>query len=219
MTIVFCLPGQSYSGRFLECWSDLLASCILKGVTPIMRQEYTSNVYLARNMILEPDILKRGFPMNGVEPLRGTGYDWLMWIDSDAIFRPEDMWRLMKHDVDICTGSAITNMQQGRLQWGFYNSDGSCEFAIKTDLDRYNRNEKGLIEVEFTGFHFILIRRGVFEKLTYPWFHPILKQVKDQIYFPSEDVSWSKRAIDSGFKICVDPEVKLGHLKTVTLLP
>jgi hypothetical protein len=217
MTIVFCLPGQSYSGLFLERWSDLLASCILKGVTPIMRREYTSNVYLTRNMILEPDILKRGFPMNGVQPLRGTGYDWLMWIDSDAVFRSEDVWHLMDHNVDICTGSAITNMEQGRLQWGFHNSDGTCEFARKIDLDKYNRNDDGLIEVEFTGFHFLLVRRGVFEKLGYPWFRPVPKVMKDQVFFPSEDISWCSLAIEAGFKIHVDPTIKLGHLKAVTL--
>ncbi len=219
MTVVFCLPGRQYSGRFLECWSDLLASCYSRGVIPLMRREYTSNVYLARNMILKPDILLKGFRTRDARPLEGSEYDWLMWIDSDAVFNTGHFWRLIKYDVEIVAGSAITNMEQGRLSWGRYNADGSCEFAKKDEVANYERTPKGLIEVDFTGFHWLLVRRGVFEKLDYPWFRPTTKIVRETIYFPSEDVGWCDRIRDLGLKMHVDPECKIGHEKPVTLVP
>jgi GT2 family glycosyltransferase len=219
LVVVFCLPGRSYSGRFLECWSDLLASCYSRGVTPLMRREYTSNVYLARNMILKPDILLKGFKTRDARPLEGSEYDWLMWIDSDAVFNTSQFWRLVKYNVDIVAGSAITNMEQGKVSWGMFNKDGSCEFCKKDDFGELKRDEQGLFEVDFTGFHWILIKRGVFEKIEYPWFQPITKKIGENIYFPSEDIGWSMRAREAGFKIMVDPECKIGHEKPVTLMP
>jgi GT2 family glycosyltransferase len=192
----------------------------MKGITPIMRREYTSNVYLARNVILRPDGLTNGVKVKEALPLEGSPYDWLMWIDSDAIFKPDDVWRLLKHDLDICAGSAVTNPQEGKLSWGNFNKEtGACDFATRLTVPNYPKNEKGLVEVEFTGFHWVLIKAGVFEKIEYPWFRPTVKRVGGFVYFPSEDISWSMAAMEKGFKIYVDPECKIGHEKSVNVMP
>lgn len=219
MKVVFCLPGHSYSGRFLECWSDLLASCIMKGVTPVMRREYASNVYLARNLVLLPGILEKGFRQKDVKPLEGSQYDYLMWIDSDAVFSPDDLWKLIDYDVDVVSGSAITNAEKSKLNWGLYNSDGSCEFAYRKEAASYPKTDKGLVEVDFVGFHWVLVKYGVFERMKYPWFRPITKRVGENIYFPSEDISWCMDAKEAGIKIMVDPECRIGHEKPLTLVP
>jgi len=218
MRVVFCLPGHHYSGRFLECWSDLLASCLMKGVTPIMRREYCSNVYLVRNLLLQPHLLERGIPVGDVKVLEGAPYDYLMWIDSDAVFDPDKFWMLLKHDVDIVAGSAITNATEHRVSWGMLNEVGACDFAVKEKIADYPKNEKGLISVDFTGFHWVLIKKGVFEKMAYPWFQPVVKRRGKNIVFPGEDISWSALVKDAGFEIFVDPECRIGHEKSLVLV-
>lgn len=212
------MPGNQYSGRFIECWSDMLASCILKGVTPVMRREYASNVYLARNLVLLPGILERGFKQKDVRPLEGSPYDYLMWIDSDAVFSPNHLWDLIKYDVDVVSGSAITNAEQQKLNWGLYNADGACEFAYKKDIENYKVDDKGLIDVDFVGFHWVLMKYGVIERMKYPWFRPITKKVGENIYFPSEDISWCMDAKEAGIEIKVDPYCRIGHEKPLTLV-
>ena len=51
-TIVFCLPGNSFSGKFLDSWSSLLAACISNGIRPIISRKSSCNIYYVRNMCL-----------------------------------------------------------------------------------------------------------------------------------------------------------------------
>ena len=39
--IIFCLPGREFSGRFLQCWTELVYACLSNGIQPIMSQHYS----------------------------------------------------------------------------------------------------------------------------------------------------------------------------------
>ena len=71
--------------------------------------------------------------------------------------------------------------------------------------------------VDYTGFGWVLIKKGVFEdkKMTYPWFAPKMQvfesgAVQDMC---GEDVSFCLDAIDAGFEIWCDPRIRVGHEK------
>jgi hypothetical protein len=34
--VVFCIPGSSFSGKFLECWTNLVAWCLKNNIQPIL---------------------------------------------------------------------------------------------------------------------------------------------------------------------------------------
>ena len=72
--------------------------------------------------------------------------------------------------------------------------------------------------VDYTGFGWVLIKKGVFEdkKMTYPWFAPKMQvfesgAVQDMC---GEDVSFCLDAMDAGFAIWCDPRIRVGHEKT-----
>ena len=72
--------------------------------------------------------------------------------------------------------------------------------------------------VDYTGFGWLLIKKGVFEHegLPYPWFAPKMQifesgEVQDMC---GEDVSFCLDAIEAGFKIWCDPRIRVGHEKT-----
>ena len=70
--------------------------------------------------------------------------------------------------------------------------------------------------VDYTGFGWVLIKKGVFEKLPYPWFAPKMQvfesgAVQDMC---GEDVSFCLDAMDEGFDIWCDPRIRVGHEKT-----
>ncbi|MBD3391957.1 MAG: hypothetical protein GF418_07800, partial [Chitinivibrionales bacterium] len=101
LTIVFCLPGTSFSGSFLECWTNLMAWCLGNGIRPVLSRKQSCNIYYVRNMCLGGDVMRGP----GQKPFGGKlEYDYVMWIDADVLFTPEQFERLLKHDRDIVSG-------------------------------------------------------------------------------------------------------------------
>ena len=71
--------------------------------------------------------------------------------------------------------------------------------------------------VDYTGFGWTLIKKGVFEhdEMKYPWFAPKMQvfesgEVQDMC---GEDVSFCLDAKEAGFEIWCDPRVRVGHEK------
>lgn len=101
MKIVFCLPGRSFSNNFLVCWSELLQYLPRYGITPILSSQYDSVVYYVRNKCLGGSVT-RGInqkPFNGE-----VDYDYMMWIDSDIVFKVDDFLALLNMNKDIASG-------------------------------------------------------------------------------------------------------------------
>ena len=73
------------------------------------------------------------------------------------------------------------------------------------------------VEVGGVGFGFVAMKSGVFEKMNRPWFK--IREVQwDDVDFKvnmGEDYSWCEGAKEAGFKIWVDPLVKLKHHKEI----
>jgi GT2 family glycosyltransferase len=73
-----------------------------------------------------------------------------------------------------------------------------------------------LLRVDWAGFGMMVVKRGVFEAIGYPWFHFMIKDEPYQMEY-SEDAGWCKRVGDAGFDIHIDPSVIIGHQKMLTL--
>jgi len=215
MKIVFCLPGPSFSGTFLSCWTELYESCLANGITPILSQKYNCNIYYVRTQCLGADT-RRGAnqkPFNGE-----IDYDYIMWIDSDIVFNFRKFIRLLNYKKDICSGLYL--MQNGKQfacvkKWEeeFFRKNGHFEFLSPKDI----QNEKSLIKVNYVGMGWMLVKRGVYESINYPWFEPIRKTFGGVTEFTMEDVAFCHKAIEQGYDIHVDPKVIVGHEKTVIL--
>jgi hypothetical protein len=213
--VIFCLTGNTFSGRFLDCFIETIVYCSKANISfSIIRQE-SSVVYFVRNKCLCGDTL-RG---ENQKPFDGKiDYSHLMWIDNDIIFTPQQFQKLLDHDKDIVSGFY---MMESRTQvatvekWDEekFKLDGSFEFLKLEDL----KNKDGLFEVAYTGLGFMLVKKGVFESLSYPWFRPLFFDIGTAKDFCSEDVSFCRLAIEKGFKIFVDPQLRVGHEKKVVL--
>lgn len=215
MKILFCLPGPSFSGKFLSCWTDLLHSCISVGIKPILSQRYSCNIYYVRTNCLGADV-KRG---ENQKPFNGElDYDYIMWIDSDIIFKPKDFFDLLKRGKDISSGLYL--MEGGKNyacveNWDeeFFKQHGHFNFLSPKDI----AIKPAPFPVNYVGMGWMLVKKGVFEKIKYPWFEPIRKKIGDYTDFTMEDVAFCHKAQDSGFKIIVDPSIIVGHEKKIIL--
>ena len=175
--ILFAIPGREFSGNFLNCWTDTLLKCIKNGINPMLSNKYSSMVSYARCLCLGADV-RRGVNQ---APYDGKiDYDYIMWIDSDIVFSFEQIQKLISYDKDIVSGIYKTENGENFAcvkDWdqNYYKKNGSFYFLQRKDV----LNRHGLMEVDYNGMGFMLIKKGVFEKVKYPWFCQLKKQIGD----------------------------------------
>ena len=207
--IVFCLPGAP-TLEAVRSWDALrdafakredLEMCGVRG--------YSSSVRHCRNQLLENGVtgLKKD-----AKPFGGEAYDYMMWIDSDSVYTPDDFFKLLEMNVDIATGLVPINFE-GRGAVGRFNNWKNMQYFNLTQWSQ----DRPPVEVDFCGFAFVLIKYGVFESMDYPWFTSGHFVVDDYVIDPGEDVAWCIKAKAKGWKIYAHPGVRIQHDKRMLL--
>lgn len=144
-----------------------------------------------------------------VEEFLGTGADYLLMVDTDMVFTPGHLRRLVALDTDVAAAAYMFDL--GRLDAAVDTPDG-----IKTLLSDPLPDGPG--QVDYAGSGFMLVKREVFEKIGGNWFDHITLE-DDAKTWLWEDWSFCKRVKEAGFHIWLDPNCRPGHLKIVTLTP
>ena len=172
-------------------------------------------VNFARCKVLGANVLRgpKQVPWDG-----RLNYDYQLWIDNDIVFDTEKFYRLVAMDKDIAAGWYMT--EDGRTtsvaHWleedDFKNNGGVMNHETGETMQKRRKP----FTVDYTGFGWVLIKKGVFESLEYPWFAPKMQvfdsgEVQDMC---GEDVSFCLDAKEAGYEIWCDPKIRVGHEKT-----
>jgi len=214
-TVVFCLPGSYYSGRFLVSFNQLILECKALGMNPIISQDYSSMVNYARCKVAGADVSRGRYQ----EPFGGqVDYDYMMWIDSDIVFSTQSFKALLNMNVDIASGwysqPGGTTPVVEKMDDEYFKSYGSYKFISANEME----SRKKVFRADYVGFGWVLIKRGVFESIPYPWFAP--KRIKigeDLEDMCSEDVAFCLDAKTAGYDIWLNPAIRVGHEKTLVI--
>ena len=204
MKVIFCVPGNTFSNRFVKCWTMIQQELHKQNIEYELMCEYAPNIYYIRGMLLGGNYSHgpSQHPWQGKKE-----YDYIMWIDSDIVFKPEHFFKLLEHDKDIVSGLYLKKPQTDSM------ADIPTSFACFVDDDYRNlmtHEANGeLINVRANGMGWMLVKKGVFEKIDYPWF--------GMINHHGEDLSFQLRAKDAGFDSYVDTSIIVGHEKEVVL--
>jgi hypothetical protein len=217
---IFCIPGRQFSGEFMMSFLELLSFISQNGGMFKVSLQYSSMVNYARCKCAGADVSRGKFqkPFNGIE------YDYMMWIDSDIRFNNEMFQKLVEMNKDIASGWYA--QPGGDASGGFYTpvvekmedeyfkQHGTYQFLTTEELSK----KEELIQVDYIGFGWVLIKQGVFEKIEYPWFAPKLLNIGEDIQdVCSEDVAFCHDAKNAGFQIWLDPTCRVGHEKTLVI--
>ena len=222
-TIVFCLPGRGVSYTYLKNFVQLCFDLVQAGASIQISQDYSSMVNVARCKCLGANVLR------GPDQIPWDGklhYDYQLWIDSDIVFNTEKFWQLVLMDQDIASGwyctedGKTTSVALWMEEEDFRNNGGVMNHEMVDSI----QNRKKPFTVDYTGFGWVMIQKGVFEdfddegkkKMPYPWFAPKMQvfesgAVQDMC---GEDVSFCLDAIEAGYEIWCDPRIRVGHEKT-----
>lgn len=150
--------------------------------------------------------------------LKGS-FTHLFFIDSDTIPPRDALERLLSHDKDIVSG--LTPILRLDPKEGLVTHD-NC-FTHK-DIDPNGNVEKthiairntGLKEIFRCGAACLLIKRGVFETLSKPYF-TFIYNADGTEHTRSEDINFCDKAIEHGFEIYADTDVVCQHSKEAVL--
>lgn len=220
--VIIALPGREYSGTFLINWSQTLLLLIQKGYTVKIVNEYSSFVSFSRMKTLGLDVM-RGADQ---KPFGGS-YDYDVWltIDSDIVFKPEQVIELIEDTDKHPVISGLYRMADLKhyaavIDWDvdYFKNHGSFKFIGINELDRRRK----YLKVAYNGMGFFACRREVLEKMKYPYFnYPLVemegedgKILRDMC---SEDVAFCKNIINAGYDITVNTRMRVGHEKTLVI--
>ena len=138
-------------------------------------------------------------------------YDKIFWIDSDIEWTVDDFTRLLLSEHDIISGLYVLD-PAGSVAVNFPNARGVPTRVNKVEFLLHEEP----VEVGGVGFGFVCMKSGVFENIPRPWF--LIGKVQwsedsEMRVNVGEDYSWCGKAQQAGYKIYVDPMVKVKHHK------
>ena len=214
-SIVFCLPGRGVSYVYLKNFVSLCFELVQQGASIQISQDYSSMVNFARCKCLGANVLR------GPDQVPWDGklkYDYQLWIDSDIVFGVEQFYRLVWMDKDLAGGWYVT--EDGRTtscaHWMEENDFKENGGVMNHEMVDGIVKRRKPFTVDYTGFGWLLIKKGVFEDMEYPWFAPKMQifesgNVQDMC---GEDVSFCLDAKEMGIETWCDPRIRVGHEKT-----
>lgn len=136
---------------------------------------------------------------------------------SDLNVRRERIRRLSSHVNPIVSGWYCT--EDGRTtscaHWldadDFIKNGGVMNHETLESISKRNKP----FCVDYIGGGWMMVAKGVFESMEYPWWGPKLQTFENGVQdFCGEDVSFCLDAKELGIDILVDPRIRVGHEKT-----
>lgn len=175
----------------------------------------------ARNLIV-----KNGMKM--AEATYGQLPDYFLFVDSDTViarrdqtgngshsYSPEYLDLLLERGVNIVSGHYVRKNDSLAQRPVFGKGHPQ-------DVTLYVNRPDNLVEADWIGFGYVLVKAKVFEKIKFPWFSnraDTTDGIDGIVQWTGEDVYFCRKAIENGFKIHVDLNVKLGHHGSVAWPP
>ena len=244
--IVFCLPGRGVSYTYLKNFVQLCFDMVSNQMSVQISQDYSSMVNFARCKCLGANVLRGPDQIPWDGKLEYDYQLWIdsdivfntekFWQLLDLALTEEAVTQedITDDDGNVTGMRQIINSEHERqIAAGWYSTEDGKTTSVAHWLDEDDfRSNGGVMNhemvdgiskrkkpftVDYTGFGWVLIKKGVFEdeKMTYPWFAPKMQvfesgAVQDMC---GEDVSFCLDAMDAGFKIWCDPRIRVGHEK------
>mgnify|MGYP001268046595 CR=1 FL=1 len=226
--IIIAIPGDNFSSKFLIAWTGLLNTLWESGKYDVtISPGISSFVTFARMQTLGLNNLK-GFDQ---KPFDGIDFDIWITIDSDIIFTPANVIKLIESTNQHNVVSGIYRMTDLKnlatvVNWdiNYFKKNGNFEYLTVEQLDEYNKNNKNnnFMKVSYTGMGFMAVTKEALYSITYPYFNSELQEIigndgKIIRELISEDVAFCKNLEKNGHPIHIITDLRVGHEKKLLI--
>ena len=160
--------------------------------------------------------------------------DLLMFLDSDIVWEPMDILKLILADREFCGGvyprKVInwTGVAEAARAGKDHPEDWSCSYLFKTATNNGEADDDGMLEVTHAATGFLLLKRSVFERLMpfVPVYEDVVEGEKIHSHdffrvgvgengkYTSEDYWFCNEWRKVGGRIWINPFIRLGHIGT-----
>ena len=193
MKVIFCLPGHTYSREFLLAWTEMLMQASARG----------HQIMVAQNLTRQSCV--SGDPAKG--PFQDQDYDAALFVGQDAVFKSEDFFNILESPHNVTAGIYMSETLQ--------NFDVIREGNPDFPQGKYLRPEDIVgsaqyLPVAYAGMNWMLIRKGVFEKLPYPYIWSTQTE-------PSDEKNFCEQLATVGEPIHIDTTIRVGNQKRMIL--
>lgn len=205
----------------MPCYGGIVSDKTAKGLFNLGKELRTANIDHGLITMANESLVTKARSRIANFFMNNTEYEYILFIDADIGFMPEDVFRLFQSKKDITCGA----------------------YPMKGIPLRYNYNiskpevtDGDLVKIENIGFGFALIHRKVFggirhkygeelkyypptnnssypptEKEYHNSYHYFLELKKDMSYLP-EDFSFFERARSVGYDAWLNTSIRLAHV-------
>ena len=206
--VVIATPGSSFKPEYVKSLVNTIRELQEKSITFTFLNKYSSFVPSARELTAT-DTYVHNWKTRQIASGTFT-YDVIFWIDSDIEWTPDDFLKLYSSSHDVISGLYQTH-PNGTVAVNILDEKGRPSKVNKVEFLLHDEP----VEVGGVGFGFVAVKNSVFETMPRPWF--LIDRVRwDDVPFDTnvgEDYSWCNHARAAGFKIMIDPLVKVLHHK------
>jgi hypothetical protein len=233
-TVVFCVPGRTFSNNFLRSWTGTVLDLEASGrFRVVLSNEFSSCVHIARARCLGLSV-ERGpvqKPWNGELP-----YDVLVWIDSDMVFRSRDVLDLIQatEQHPVVSGLYMLEDRQHfcaieKFDDAYFVRNGNYEALTPARVGEWNRQTGNpYLPCAFVGLGFCAFRHGILEdpRLEHPYFYSPVQTIRtgradvpEYRDLLSEDASLFHNLTKAGIisAIMVKTDLRVGHEKSAII--
>jgi hypothetical protein len=226
--IIIGIPGDNFSSKFLIAWTGLLNTLWESGKYEVtISPGVSSFVTFARMQTLGLNNLK-GFDQ---KPFDGIDFDIWITLDSDIIFTPGNIIKLIESTNEHSVVSGVYRMTNLKnlatvVNWdiNYFKKNGNFEYLTVDQLDDYNKNNKNnhFMKVSDTGMGCVAVTIGALYSMTYPYFNSELQEIigndgKIIRELVSEDVAFCKNLEKNGHPIYIVTDLRVGHEKKLLI--
>jgi hypothetical protein len=143
-----------------------------------------------------------------------------MWIDADISWEPSDVLKLLAHDLDVVAGAYCKKAYPLEL----------AMYLATNELGLTRQKPSGLLEADFVGAGFMLVKREVYLRLIAacperatpqaapgwwpalaPWLYDLYPDGIEAGEVYGEDVGFCRLWRSIGGEIWIDPSIQLAH--------
>lgn len=207
--VVIATPGRMMHAEYVQSLAATIDYLRELGLSVRYLNKYSSFVATARELTAI-DKWQHDYSTNQI----GLGeftYGKIFWIDSDIEWAVEDFMKLYESGLNIVSGLYALD-PTGQVAVNYPNERGVPTRVNKVEFLLHEHP----VEVGGVGFGFVCMKYGVFESIPRPWF--LIGKVQwspdsEMRVNVGEDYSWCGKAQQAGYKIYVDPTVKVRHHK------
>jgi hypothetical protein len=202
-------PGRMMHSEYVRSLAHTMNTLGDMGVRVKFLNQYSSFVPTARELTAM-DLTTHDYTSNEIGGGAFT-YDKIFWIDSDIEWDFDDFYSLYTSDLDVVSGLYVLD-PMGTVAVNYPNERGVPTRVNKVEFLLHDEP----VEVGGVGFGFVCMKSGVFENIPRPWF--LIGKVQwspesEMRVNVGEDYSWCGKAQQVGYKIYIDPRVKVKHHK------